>query len=90
MRVSFALGARIRLRCILVKGVNTDERHYEAVGRLSASLKGFDGVDVLPYHAYSGAKAVFLGLPDNGRPEWVPEQGDVEHAKERIDAARRG
>ena len=47
-------------------------------------------MDVLPYHAYSGAKAVFLGLPDNGRPEWVPEPGDVEYAKERIDAARRG
>ena len=75
------LGARIRLRCILVNGVNTDEAHYARVAEIAASLHNCDGVDVLPYHAYAGTKATFLGLPDNGRKEWIPDDDTVERAR---------
>lgn len=77
-----SLGARIRLRCVLVNGVNTDEAHYRRVNEIALSLHNCDGIDVLPYHAYAGAKATFLGLPDNGRPEWIPGDDTVARANE--------
>ncbi len=88
LRLADSLGARIRLRCILVKGVNDSEEHYREVARIAASLRGFDGADVLPYHAYSGAKAVFLGGEDNGRPEWVPDADEVAKMSEIINGQK--
>lgn len=76
------LGANIRLRCILVKGVNTDERHYNNIAEIARTIAHFDGVEFIPYHAYGGSKAVFLGLKDNGNREWIPSENDVIYAKE--------
>jgi len=75
------LGARIRLRCILVNGVNTDAAHYAAVAALARGITHLDGVEWMPYHAYGGTKAVFIGQEDNGRKEWIPEQKQLEEAK---------
>lgn len=74
-------GAKTRLRCILVNGINTKEEHYREIARLAASLKHCDGVDFIPYHAYAGTKSVFLGLPDNGNKSWVPTNEEMDHAK---------
>ncbi len=76
------LGANIRLRCILVKGVNTDEGHYNNIAEIARTIEHFDGVEFIPYHAYGGSKAVFLGLKDNGNREWIPSENDVIYAKE--------
>ena len=35
------MNARIRLRCILVSGVNTDEHHYSAIAELANKIKNF-------------------------------------------------
>lgn len=75
------MNARIRLRCILVSGVNTDELHYLAIAELADSIKNFDGVEFIPYHAYAGTKMTFLGGEDNGRKEWIPDGEEVERAK---------
>ncbi len=75
------LGARTRLRCILVRGVNTEESHYEALAALYGELSYCEGIELLPYHAYGGSKMVPLGMPDNGRVEWIPDGGTVEGAK---------
>jgi len=72
--------AKIRLRCILVRGVNTDEKHYSAIAEIASKIHNFDGVELIPYHAYGGAKVVFLGGEDNGRREWIPTAEDIEHA----------
>ncbi len=81
LRAVDRLGARTRLRCILVAGVNTDERHYAALSALAMELAHCEGVEFLPYHAYSGSKMLSLGLPDNGRPEWIPDGETVEKAR---------
>ena len=73
--------ANIRLRCILVNGINTDERHYAAIAELAGRIHRLDGVELLPYHAYAGTKAVFLGGKDNGRTDWIPEKEQIEAAK---------
>jgi pyruvate formate lyase activating enzyme len=75
------MNARIRLRCILVNGVNTDARHYSAIADIANKINNLDGVEWIPYHAYGGTKAVFLGLEDNGRKEWIPKSEEIERAK---------
>ena len=77
-----AHGARVRLRCILVNGVNTDETHYRGIVETAKSLSNCEGVEFIRYHAYAGTKATFLGLRDNGRPEWIPTDKQVGDAKE--------
>ena len=81
LRSLAATGARIRLRCILVEGVNTDEKHVSALAELARDIPNLDGVELLPYHAYGGSKATLLGLPDNGRSDWIPPSETVERVR---------
>ena len=81
------MNARIRLRCILVNGVNADERHYSAIAELASKINNLDGVEWLPYHAYGGTKSVFLGGEDSGRKEWIPTPEQMEKAKEIVKSA---
>lgn len=76
-----AIGAKTRLRCILVNGVNTCEEHYRGVAKIAASLSHCEGVEFLPYHAYGGTKKVFLGGEDNGLSEWIPSDEQLAYAK---------
>lgn len=76
------LGAKTRLRCILVNGVNTAESHYAALAGLYGELSHCEGIEFLPYHAYGGSKMLPLGMDDNGRAEWIPDGGTVAGAKE--------
>lgn len=76
------LGARIRLRCILMHGVNTDETHYRAVAELAKKIPNLDGVEPIAYHAYAGSKATLLGRADNGRAEWIPTDGELTRFRE--------
>lgn len=75
------VGGKTRLRCILVAGVNTVESHYEALAELYLSLSHCEGVELIPYHAYAGSKMLPLGMPDNGRVEWIPTEETVQAAK---------
>ena len=72
------LGAKTRLRCILINGVNTDTRHYSNIGALVQRLVNCQGVDILPYHAYGGRKSTLLGRRDNGKIEWIPTQDQID------------
>jgi pyruvate formate lyase activating enzyme len=79
-------GARIRLRCILVNGVNTDPSHYRRVAEIASRIENFDGAEWIPYHAYGGSKAVFLGRSDNGNREWIPSAESLLEAREMLSA----
>ncbi len=81
LTVADASGARTRLRCILVNGINTDQAHYRGIAEITASLSNCEGVELIPYHAYAGTKAVFIGGEDNGRKDWIPTDGQLEQAK---------
>ena len=81
-----ALGAKIRLRCILVSGVNTIETHYKHIAEIALSLSACEGVELLPYHAYGGTKALFLGGEDNGKAEWIPSLAQIAQAKAVLEA----
>ena len=75
------LGAKTRLRCILVSGVNTVAAHYEGIAKIYKSLANCQGVELLPYHAYGGSKAEFIGLSDNGNPAWIPTEEQIREAE---------
>ena len=75
------MNAKIRLRCILVNGVNTDEDHYSAIAELTSKINNLDGAEWIPYHAYGGTKSVFLGGEDSGRKEWIPVTEELETAR---------
>ena len=74
-------GARIRLRCILVNGVNTDKTHYKELAVIAKKINNFDGLELISYHAYGGTKSVFLGFADSGRVEWIPTEQQIQEAK---------
>ncbi len=76
------LGAKTRLRCILLAGVNTCHRHYRDLARIAASLHHCEGVEFLPYHAYGGAKANAAGLSYEMHPEWIPTDVQMQEAKD--------
>jgi len=88
LRMIDKIGARTRLRCILVNGVNTDVLHYENLANLALSLSNCDGIEIIPYHAYGGTKATFLGCEDNGNTDWIPSEAQIAEAKDLL--RRRG
>ena len=59
-----AAGAKIRLRCPIVPGVNDSQEHLEHVERLASELKGVVGVDRLPYHALGRGKYAKFGITE--------------------------
>ncbi len=82
LRMADALGARTRLRCILVNGVNTHPSHYDAVAEFAGTLQHCEGIEFIPYHAYAGTKATLLGQKDNGKTDWIPSNETFSFARQ--------
>lgn len=79
------MGAKTVLRCILVNGVNSDNGHYTAIAEIYKRLKNCVRVDILPYHAYGGAKSEALGMRGgNSADGWIPSAETVLKAKEKL------
>lgn len=76
------LGARTRLRCILVSGVNTQKQHYQAVADLAGRLEHCEGVEFLPYHTFGGAKSAAMGMVNGNRDLWIPHKDRIREATE--------
>ncbi len=74
--------AAIRLRCILVNGVNTSDEYYRRVAELARGIRRLDVVEWIAYHAYAGTKTIFLGGEDSGRRDWIPDAQQIERARE--------
>ena len=71
------LGARTVLRCIVVRGVNANEAHAEALADLFGKLSNCEYIELIPYHAYGGSKMLPLGKTDNGNREWIPTEDEM-------------
>ena len=84
LKMADSLGAKIRLRCIVVNGVNTDIEHYERLADLANSLENCEGIELIPYHAYGGSKAKLLGGEDNGNKDWIPNLRELDRARKII------
>jgi pyruvate formate lyase activating enzyme len=61
-RIACGLGAKLRVRSIVIPGVNEDVGHREAMVTFLRAC-GFSGaIDLLPYHSYARGKYAHLGL----------------------------
>ncbi len=76
-----SMGAKTRIRCILVNGVNTNEQHYANVFNLVSKLKNCEGVEFIPYHAFGGGKSEALGKGNSGNNSWIPSKSQIVEAK---------
>lgn len=81
LRALDGLGADIRLRCIMVEGVNMTRAHGEAIAGIFHALECCRDVELIPYHAYGTSKAAQAGVEMEAHREWIP-------AKERLDEFR--
>ncbi len=73
-----SLGAKIRLRCLLIHGVNTDKSHAEALLSLASGIANLDGVDLIKYHSMGKVKYEELGLSDDfDSDERMPDDADM-------------
>ena len=79
------LGARTRLRCILLSGVNLNEPHLAALCELFHSLRHCEGIELLPYHTYGDSKNAQLGRSSAAHQEWIPTEAQLTFACEYID-----
>ena len=77
LRKADELGAKIKLRFILVNGVNSDESHYEKCAGLCRSIRSGVKPEVIPYHAFGGVKSEFLMKSGSGRSEWIPTEDQI-------------
>jgi glycyl-radical enzyme activating protein len=72
----YSRGARIRLRCPMVPGVNDTPDHFHALGELARRYPRLEGVEVLPYHDTGRYKYGLLGLPVPELMTHVPTDDD--------------
>ena len=78
------MGASIRLRCILLSGINANPQHYEKLRQLASELRNCEGVEFLPYHAYGSAKAEAAGISQTAHAEWIPPVQQLSEAWEAV------
>jgi len=71
-------GAKVRLRCPLVPGVNDDEAHLRRIAELSRSHPQLDGIDLLCWHTMGLAKYKYLGQPVSDQ---LPKENTSESTK---------
>ncbi len=74
-------GARTRLRCIMVNGVNTDEKHYNGICEIAKKLRFCEGVELILYHPYGGAKNEALNKVKSGNNSWIPSEKQLKIAE---------
>lgn len=55
-------GARIRLRCPLIPGVNDSAEHLAGIAALSARYPNLEGLEIMPYHDLGKDKAARVGM----------------------------
>lgn len=72
------LGGKTVLRCIIVKGVNDDEEHFNNINNIYRRLKNCRGIEFIPYHTYGGSKFEALHGFDNGKADWIPDNDFIE------------
>ena len=75
-----SMGAKTRMRCILLAGVNLEEPHLAALAELYHSLRHCEGIELLPYHTYGDDKNIQLGKASAAHIEWIPSPEQLAQA----------
>lgn len=81
LRMADDLGAKTRIRCIMVNGVNMEEAHFDGLAKIISRLHHCTGVELIPYHSFGGAKSAALGRACGGKDDWIPTKEQMMDAK---------
>lgn len=76
------LGAQTVLRCILLKSVNLNTAHLQALISLYQTLTHCVGVELIPYHTYGVSKNRQLGKNGIAHKEWIPSTEELHQAED--------
>ncbi len=68
----------------MIKGVNMENDNFQSIAEVMSQLSNCQGIELLPYHAYGGAKYKQLRLEDNTNKEWIPTPSELEMAKGKL------
>ena len=77
-----SIGAKTRIRCILMNGMNANEDHYQKIAEIYHRLKNCEGVEFLPYHSFGEVKTFALGRTNFRNDSWIPSKEQIIAAKE--------
>jgi pyruvate formate lyase activating enzyme len=66
LELLYGSGAKIRLRCPIIPGVNDTKSHFHAIVELGKKYPDLEGIELMPYHDYGAVKYKDLGMPDSG------------------------
>ncbi len=69
--------ADIVIRCIILKGINLEAEHLQAVYDIFQSLRRCRRVEFLPCHQFGEAKAAALGMDYEDLAQYVPSEQDM-------------
>jgi glycyl-radical enzyme activating protein len=86
LRAVDAAGGKTILRCLLIAGINLDERHLGAIAEIRRSLRHCQGVDLLPYHPLAESKYRRLGLEPIVDKRWTPSDVQMAAARAFLDS----
>lgn len=62
LRWLHASGARMRLRCPIIPGLNDRDEHFAGIAALARELSGIEGVELMPYHQLGQSKMDRFGI----------------------------
>ena len=82
LKLADLLGAKTRIRCILINDINANDEHYAKIVELYLSLGHCEGVEFLPYHTFGEAKTFALGRIGFRNDGWIPSKEQIIAAKE--------
>lgn len=74
-------GCNTELRCIVIKGVNTDADSFSAIAEIYHNLQRCRGVTLLGYHPYGSSKSARLGISAKAEKSYIPTAEDLANAE---------
>ena len=65
LNLLYEQGAKIRLRCPIIPGVNDTKGHFHTIVELCRKYPDLEAIELMPYHTYGAMKYRHLGRPDS-------------------------
>ncbi len=81
LRLANSFGAKIILRCVILKGVNLNDEHINNIKALYKELQNTVHVDLLPCHSLGNSKLQALGKIPVELGKFEPDEKDREYLK---------
>ena len=77
-------GIKVRIRQVLVPGITDTEEQLTALGKIVASVKNLDKVEILPYHELGRVKYERLGIDYPLKDTHALTESDAKRATETV------